>query len=179
MNIAVNSNFALRQAVNRKWKLDEQKEWWYGKLAEARRTKLLRCSEQQNHRCCYCNVRTWHPSYGETGPKRLVATLEHVLTRREGGTDHMHNLTMACSGCNSKRGDRYDAVEFYEIVVGLRPMPKVTKVVDQELMRKKAADKVVRTNRLLLETAALLTQLNLWEWWDSWLTFSLPMLDYE
>jgi 5-methylcytosine-specific restriction endonuclease McrA len=188
MSKAVNANNILKRAVSSKWGWDEdnfpgsnaRKEWWYQKLAEARRRKLLRCSEQQNHRCCYCSRKTWHPSYGETGPKRLMATLEHVVTRREGGTDSMNNLTMACYRCNNERSDHFTAEEFYEMVVGLRPRRSAsTKVVSLEDLAKKQANSEQRKNVLIMNMAVLFHQLDLWNWLDSWVTYSVPMLKQE
>jgi len=37
--------------------------------------------------------------------KKRVATAEHVIPLSKGGTDHLTNLVMACSACNSLRGD--------------------------------------------------------------------------
>ncbi len=179
MNVHVNANYILRIAVNRKWPADEQKEWWYMKLAEARRRKLLRCSEQQNHRCCYCGVLTWHPSYGETGSKRRLATLEHVEARAVGGTDNMNNLSMACSRCNNDRGDQYDAVEYYEMVVGLRPKVKFSKPVDPNKLAERQAKKAVRQDQAVLFAAYTLVALKAWDWWDSWLTYGSYMLEQE
>jgi len=144
------------------------------KLAEARRRKLLRCSEQQNHRCCYCGRHTWHPSYGETGRKNLAATLEHVHTRREGGTDSMNNLVMACSGCNNGRGDHFGAVEFYEMVVGLRPrLAPTRKEENKELRAQREAKRAARGDRMVVDAAALLCALELWWWWDCWLEYGV------
>lgn len=75
------------------------------------RRMLLRLSEAQNHRCCYCGTDTWHPNInmGETiiiKSKRTRATLEHVLPRSKGGTYGMYNLVMACNECNIVRGNR-------------------------------------------------------------------------
>lgn len=184
----MNANKILKRAVGHKWGWDEdsspgsnaRKEWFYMKLAEVRRRKLLRCSEQQNHRCCYCGRKTWHPSYNENGPKRSMATLEHVHTRREGGTDSMNNLAMAYYRCNNERSDHFTAEEFYEMVVGLRPRRSAsTKVVSPEDLAKKLEHRFERQKTLILNTAHMLQVLNLWDWWDSWLTYSLPMLKQE
>lgn len=71
--------------------------------AEARlRVELRkRVSSEQNHRCCYCGVRTT-----EVQGVRHSATLEHILPRRHGGTDAYANVVMACHDCNNARGDR-------------------------------------------------------------------------
>jgi uncharacterized protein (TIGR02646 family) len=58
-----------------------------------------RLSAEQNHRCCYCGVRTNEP--GAPSP-----TIEHVRPRRHGGNDAYSNLVMACQPCNQKRGDK-------------------------------------------------------------------------
>lgn len=60
-----------------------------------------RVSAEQNHRCCYCGVRTTD----EPG-RPHQATLEHVLPRAHGGKDHYCNVVLACFACNNARGDR-------------------------------------------------------------------------
>ncbi|MNK44983.1 HNH endonuclease [compost metagenome] len=178
MNTHVNANYILRSAVNRKWPADNQKEWWYMKLADVRRQKLLRCSEQQNHRCCYCGVRTWHPNYGETGSKRRLATLEHVVARAEGGTDNMNNLAMACSRCNNGRGDHFEAMEFYEMTVGLRPQRARTRTeVSAEKVAERKAKQQARSQTATVYAAYTLSALDLWWWWDAWLTYGESMLE--
>ena len=59
--------------------------------------RLARLSEAQNHRCCYCGVRTI------MGHKQLKPTIEHVLPREMGGTRNYYNIVMACGKCNSTR----------------------------------------------------------------------------
>lgn len=59
-----------------------------------------RLSEAQNHRCCFCGVRM-----GYFGDWQRQPTFEHVLARSRGGSDHIDNLVISCSKCNSERGD--------------------------------------------------------------------------
>lgn len=71
------------------------------------RRKLIILSERQNHRCCYCGGDTWHPDiidYQLDRSKSNRATIEHLLTRSQGGTFHWDNIAMACSECNTARG---------------------------------------------------------------------------
>lgn len=164
-----NANFILREAVTRKWPESSQKEWWYAKLGDARRRKLLRCSEQQNHRCCYCGCHTWHPSYGEHGRKGRLATLEHIRTRESGGTDSMDNLSMACYNCNNSRGNLEDPIEFYEIVIGVRRRRPVLREADPQKLQERLDNKEARTARLIFDAAATLHVLGLWDWFDLWL----------
>ena len=65
--------------------------------------------EAQNHRCCYCHTR-FHDNHHSL----RYATYEHVIPRREGGSNHRSNLVMACAICNWYR-DRLDmsAEDFY------------------------------------------------------------------
>ncbi len=58
-------------------------------------------SERQNHRCCYCGVRT-----NENVSYNNQATVEHVLTKElYGNRTDLDNCVMACRGCNHKRND--------------------------------------------------------------------------
>ncbi len=65
--------------------------------------RIMKLSEQQNHRCCYCGVHTWCKHYGEDGPWNTMATVEHIIPRHHGGTNRRGNIVMACSECNSRR----------------------------------------------------------------------------
>jgi hypothetical protein len=76
--------------------------------------RLTRLSEQQGHRCCYCGKRTWSQHYGETGCWQDMATVEHIVCRKHGGTNKRGNLAMACSKCNGDRGRSNPVVFMYE-----------------------------------------------------------------
>lgn len=65
-------------------------------------------SEAQNHRCCYCGVRT-----SLDGPVHDRPTLEHVIPRSRGGLDEPLNCVMACSLCNVSRRDAHIAEECF------------------------------------------------------------------
>jgi 5-methylcytosine-specific restriction endonuclease McrA len=119
----------VEEAVRRKWRRAAEKEWWYQKFAHARRRRLIKLSERQNHRCCYCTRLTWlfqtAPTALQSGyqPDRLPgmskgakATLEHLIGISDGGTEHESNLVMACYRCNSVRSNWMSALEFWEIV---------------------------------------------------------------
>lgn len=98
-----------RQRKRERERIAKRKEHLGAWAANSRRKKLLRLSERQNHRCCYCGVSTWHPMVDDGIPnhkknKRHIATLEHIKTRSEGGTFAWNNLVMACSECNNTRG---------------------------------------------------------------------------
>lgn len=75
-----------------------------------RRLRLIKLSGAQNHRCCYCGQKTWHP-YVIDGDdvihsKRNRATVEHVIALVKGGTWRRNNLVMACDECNGARGEK-------------------------------------------------------------------------
>ena len=57
-------------------------------------------SERQNHRCCYCGVRT-------TTVQGLnhSATVDHIVPSSCGGADNPENYAIACYKCNNKRGN--------------------------------------------------------------------------
>jgi len=89
------------------------------------RTKM---SEQQNHRCCYCGVRTT-----ELSGKSYSATLEHIIPTSCGGSDDPENYAMACNKCNSKRGN-----QSWEIFIEIRNKSvEVKNIAISELMSKR------------------------------------------
>ena len=50
--------------------------------------------KRDGHKCQYC------------GSTRAL-TIDHVLPRSKGGGDTWENMVVACSSCNTKKGDRY------------------------------------------------------------------------
>lgn len=90
-------------------------EKWGGQYPKTKnRDRLTKLSELQGHRCCYCGKRTWSPHYDETGDARDMATVEHILCRKHGGTNKKGNLVMACGGCNTDRNTGNPVVFMYE-----------------------------------------------------------------
>lgn len=97
--------------------------------------KLLRLSEQQNHRCAYCGVVMLHPAFkGPKKPPRAQppypavnwrsytkhkkmrrATLDHIVPRCDGGTLANDNIVVACKLCNNYRGNQPADVAFSRI----------------------------------------------------------------
>jgi HNH endonuclease len=76
--------------------------------------RLMKLSEQQNHRCCYCGKHTWSSHYGEDGRWQDMATIEHIQCRKHGGTNKKGNIAMACSQCNNTRARMNPVVFLYE-----------------------------------------------------------------
>jgi 5-methylcytosine-specific restriction endonuclease McrA len=73
-----------------------------------RRGLLLRLSEAQNHRCCFCGVETtYHKCHDHT------ATIEHLIPVAHGGPDTWENCVMSCWTCNNKR-KTLDPMLFFE-----------------------------------------------------------------
>ncbi|MEN8215947.1 MAG: HNH endonuclease [Pseudomonadota bacterium] len=61
-----------------------------------RRSYLL---EKWDRQCAYCDA------------KNLPLEIEHIQARSKGGTDRVSNLTLACTECNQKKGNK-DIKEF-------------------------------------------------------------------
>lgn len=102
----INYNWVIGRAVRKKWHKPEEKEWWYSKLTIARRRKTARLHALQGGLCYFCGQESWlHGDERTELRNNRKATLEHVATQGQGGTDHPSNLVMSCSGCNNLRGD--------------------------------------------------------------------------
>lgn len=101
----------------------------------ANRRKLITLSGMQNHRCCYCGGDTWHPlieDYKTHRSNSNQATLEHLLPNSQGGTYHWDNLAMACSECNTARGDIPIEEFLASIQVVLKPATEKSKDVKRK-----------------------------------------------
>jgi 5-methylcytosine-specific restriction endonuclease McrA len=98
-------------------------------MGSSRRGRNLRIrilSEQQNHRCCYCGVRTWCRQHEKEGSLDMLATVEHIVPKSQGGPLSMDNLVMACHKCNRRRGDANAYIFLLErngkLKFGLKPL---------------------------------------------------------
>jgi len=128
----------------------------------ANRRKLIKLSESQNHRCCYCGGETWHPNiidYGRINDRTELtrATIEHLLPDSQGGTYRMDNLAMACSDCNNARGDQ-SIEEFLQSIHAPPPQPNSNRAKKQEakISRERQLKEEKKTrNRLKLLMIAL------------------------
>lgn len=74
------------------------------RLLRYKRYLLVRLSEEQNHRCCGCGVKTYYPPLIMNGDKIQDdwATLERVLPGAFGGRYRYENLVMYCFRCNNR-----------------------------------------------------------------------------
>ena len=67
--------------------------------------KIIRYSDEKNRRWLYgeqggyCNGCEEH-----FAPRNM--TVDHIIPRAKGGTDHISNLQLLCGACNSLKGDR-------------------------------------------------------------------------
>jgi hypothetical protein len=91
------------------------------------------CGEQ-NWRCCYCGVRMLNialhdlrylPKKERFRVRSMIATVEHVIRRVDGGTDEWENLAASCEWCNVRRHDRSAEDWFLEVqaLIGLGAHP--------------------------------------------------------
>lgn len=83
----------------------EEKAQFQCRLTRVRAAKRQKLWVAQDGKCHYCSTETVLPKQGSTNRANNVATLDHIITQTEGGTDSLNNMVMACSDCNNKRGD--------------------------------------------------------------------------
>lgn len=75
------------------------------RLSQARAKKRQILWVAQDGKCHYCDRETVLPKQGMTNTGKSLATLDHIITQSDGGTDHLTNMVVACSACNSNRGN--------------------------------------------------------------------------
>lgn len=71
---------------------------------------LMRLSEAQNHRCCYCSGEMTFDLHKDTS-----VTRDHVIPRVFGGQTTWENLVAACCKCNHTRGNM-EAYHFHALM---------------------------------------------------------------
>ena len=67
--------------------------------------KIIRYSDEKNRRWLYGEQGGYCNGCEEHFPPRNL-TVDHIIPRSKGGTDHISNLQMLCGACNSLKGDR-------------------------------------------------------------------------
>src|SRR5690606_34976638 len=68
--------------------------------------KLAKVFERDAGICAYCHARLVLPEQHRSRQRSdFMATLDHVIPKCRGGTNHLDNLVLACRRCNSTKGD--------------------------------------------------------------------------
>jgi len=72
-----------------------------------------RLAEAQNWRCCYCGCELGAKPKPFQSYRPNAMTLEHVVSKVDGGIKAWENLVVACHRCNNFRGTNFiGAYEF-------------------------------------------------------------------
>ncbi len=56
-------------------------------------------------KCIHCNRRLL---VSTDGALLGTASVEHIVPKTHGGTDHLENVALACAACNGEKGVRHD-----------------------------------------------------------------------
>jgi 5-methylcytosine-specific restriction endonuclease McrA len=105
--------YSLRQD-DRRWKClvnynAEETEIYLSRQRRKHRARVMRQGELQNHRCCYCGKRMFYSWEKDKKYRKKhlndLATVEHIVPKSKGGSNHQDNTVIACGGCNVKRGN--------------------------------------------------------------------------
>ncbi len=59
-------------------------------------------AERANYRCEYCRVAEMDSNF--------TYHIEHIISKKHGGSDHPDNLALACSICNWKKGSNISTI---------------------------------------------------------------------
>lgn len=91
--------------------LDKIQKVWYDKtMSRYQRNRILLIKEQiQKQDVNYCEYCGRAPLQKYNDGKRNFLTIDHIIPKHLGGTDDLHNLTIACLDCNRRKGSKlYD-----------------------------------------------------------------------
>lgn len=114
------------------------------RLTLVRAAKRQRLWVAQDGKCHYCERETVLPKQGENNKGGLIATLDHIITQSNGGTDSLANMVVACYTCNNNRLDM-DYHTFYTMM----KTPGGWEAHKAELSREKALRDEVRRKESL------------------------------
>lgn len=117
----------------------EKKAEFNCRLTRVRAAKRQRLWVAQDGKCHYCDSETILPRQGAKYSGSKLATLDHIITQTEGGTDSLRNMVVACSDCNNKRGNLP-----YEYFVHLMKCPEAMAAHQKKLAQEKAERNEIR-----------------------------------
>lgn len=79
-----------------------------------RQRQRLKQVRDAGYYCTFCGKKM-HPD---------ERTVEHIIPRSKGGSNHRANLTRSCKPCNSKRGSDAHVLPVYHTTTGERLTPE-------------------------------------------------------
>ena len=71
--------------------------------------------------CEYCGKKDLKKEVALRSELKFLATIDHVVPKCEGGTDHEDNLKVACFPCNQRKSNL--SIEKYMVVTARSPKP--------------------------------------------------------
>lgn len=93
----------VAEAVKRAGRVPKNRREQPGHKTKADKIKL---GEKQNHACAYCGCRMHYETVIDSAEKRVsLATWEHVVDLKHGGTWDRQNLILTCWFCNMLKND--------------------------------------------------------------------------
>ncbi|MBS7544329.1 HNH endonuclease [Ancylobacter oerskovii] len=70
--------------------------------------KIREIMRERGNACVYCGIGMWI-AYDGCKRNDRMATLDHVIPKAIGGSNHNSNLVLACYRCNYERGSMAQA----------------------------------------------------------------------
>lgn len=122
-----------------------------------RNKKIILSSKEQYH-CCYCEVELVRDKKDKKNPNTI--TIDHKISRNDGGKNSMDNLITSCSRCNNLKGSKYSYAEFKSKVKNVEDREKLYLETSNDYKIAKEKRKQRRENKAIYNLVILFVVLN-------------------
>ena len=117
------------------------------------RNKKIILNSTEEYHCCYCGVKLEKDKKIKKNPNMI--TIDHKISRNDGGKNSMDNLTTCCSRCNNLKGSDYTYKEFKDIVKSLNDRENLYHKTMEYYRSEKQKRKNIRENIVIFNLATL------------------------
>ena len=125
------------------------------------RNKKIILSSSEEYHCCFCGVKLLKDKSNRKNPDMI--TIDHKISRNDGGKNSMDNLATSCSRCNNLKGSDYSYDEFKSIVKTVEDRNNFYLKTIENFKISKQKRKLDRENLAIYNLAILFLILNLGE----------------
>lgn len=83
-------------------------------------------------------------------------TVDHKVSRNDGGANSIDNLIACCQRCNNLKGSEYDYLEFKEIVFSVETRDILYEKISKENSKRRSERKEIREKETIIKLALFL-----------------------
>lgn len=117
------------------------------------RNKKIFFPRDKIYHCHYCKIEMTNNRNDVKNPNLM--TVDHKISRNDGGINSIDNLIACCQRCNNLKGSEYDYLGFKEIVFSVETRDILYEKVSKENTKRRSERKELRKKETIIKLALL------------------------